>query len=293
MMKSLSELHHPKGDDWLLVALKSKKAKKIETLKNDLIGKCKKYDNLICSNKKPLPNSIFDSDNMQDNKTAFLDFYINPPKELKNLLTFRRREHHLTECPYCGNPTEPDTLDHFIPKELLAEFAIYPNNLVPQCRGCAPIKGKKYFSDDEECSKFIHPIYSSLLEKIGFKIEVHLDGDDINFNVIFQTTVTDELEFKSLEIHIKELKIKERIIIYSMRKVQRWKREISNRAFNIETILQARINEYGESALAGNWEVALCKGLLENPSIIEYLNSLSPSVLPTDYEQVELFTLNV
>ncbi len=38
-------------------------------------------------------------------------------------------------CPYCGFG-EPKDLDHYLPRSVYGELAIYPNNLVPSCGPC-------------------------------------------------------------------------------------------------------------------------------------------------------------
>jgi hypothetical protein len=78
------------------------------------------------------------------------EFYGAPPKDLGEMVLVRRRKHALDECPYCGHPLAPRTLDHFLPKEDWPEYAIFSNNLVPQCSDCAPIKGQRYY-----CTKII------------------------------------------------------------------------------------------------------------------------------------------
>ena len=90
-----------------------------------------------------------------ENKDILLDYYNNPPVKLKGKLV-NRRNNSLNVCPYCGKFVRPNTLDHFMPKEDFSHYSIFQNNLVPQCRKCASIKGKKYFDSSKGCL-FIHP----------------------------------------------------------------------------------------------------------------------------------------
>lgn len=39
------------------------------------------------------------------------------------------------ECPFCGFG-EPSQLDHYLPRSVYRELAIYPNNLIPCCGPC-------------------------------------------------------------------------------------------------------------------------------------------------------------
>ncbi|MBB3916182.1 HNH endonuclease [Rhizobium fabae] len=48
------------------------------------------------------------------------------------------REHILAstnQCPYCGFG-EPRDLDHYLPRSVFGELAIYPRNLIPSCSPC-------------------------------------------------------------------------------------------------------------------------------------------------------------
>jgi 5-methylcytosine-specific restriction endonuclease McrA len=46
-----------------------------------------------------------------------------------------------TSCPYCGFGELKD-LDHYLPRSIFGELAIYPNNLIPSCGPCNNAKRK-------------------------------------------------------------------------------------------------------------------------------------------------------
>lgn len=267
---------------WLDLATLSGK-ENVESLKlieADLLTEYQNYDNLIINHQNELNESEF-----IDNKDLMKDFYENAPKRLKIKIVDRRNNHGLLECPFCGNPQIPDTLDHFIPKDDWPEYAIYPNNLVPQCRGCAPIKGKKYYSSDLERAIFIHPIYSDILSKFSFKIEVNFDiqTKSYDFSLKIKKPVTIDIESLNRVVeHLKTLKLTQRVNEYCHKEILKWEKKLKEKKFDIRFALNTRIKERNVNEISKNWKTALYLGMLENNELIIYLNSLSPQDTDTD-----------
>jgi hypothetical protein len=208
-------------------------------------------------------------------------------------LISKRREHALTSCPYCGNPTIPDTLDHFIPKDKLAEYSIYPNNLVPQCRSCAPIKSNKYFSQENDLVMFAHPFYSTLLDNVIIEIISSLDEGKVNFQVKFSTRTDDVQEQRAIILHIISLKVKERILVYC-------DKEIKNRIRKLKTqtsILSKFFMHDILSMICMRHEVIgslyFIVHFWKNDSVMQYLKSISPDEQQNQSDDRELITLNI
>ncbi|HHQ5998233.1 TPA: HNH endonuclease, partial [Morganella morganii] len=201
-------------------------------------------------------------------------------KELNKLLLERRNEHELSFCPYCGNPMIPDTLDHFIPKGKWPEFSIFPNNLVPQCRGCAPVKGEHYYCIENNLAMFIHPIYFNFLENFRFSMNVSLNTESNDISVvvklkrIIETQADDQ---RRVIIHAEKLKIKSRIIHYCKKEFRQWKRRLANAKFDVSTALKQRLLEIPQSDIGKDWQSAFYSALLQNQEIIDYMNSLHPA----------------
>ncbi len=61
-------------------------------------------------------------------------------------------------CPACGEPGQPYTLDHYLPKDLYPEYAIIPVNLFPMCDRCQTHKAV-LTTDANGDRYFIHPYY--------------------------------------------------------------------------------------------------------------------------------------
>lgn len=274
-MKYLISMKISDDHDWLNKTIKGQKKNvhKLELMYENLRYKYIEYSNLIEEQEN------LEYSNFLTYKDILKDFYEHPPKELKALIKQRRHDHGLTECPYCGNPIKPDTLDHFIPKTPWPEYSIYPNNLVPQCRGCAPIKGDEYYCKSSDSVKFIHPIFSDLLENTTFKITVdfNITNNQPSFNIKLITSGMDEFSVKRVLLHAEKLKFKERILKFCYEEYYAWKAKLSSKKFDIKDALNQRINEKPDNDLCKDWKTALYKGFLNQVNLITYLNSLQPS----------------
>ncbi|KSB91123.1 hypothetical protein AS593_06055 [Caulobacter vibrioides] len=63
-------------------------------------------------------------------------------------------------CPYCGFG-EPRDLDHYLPRGVYGELAIYPHNLIPSCSPCNNAK-RAVAPGDAAAPGFIHPYFQAL-----------------------------------------------------------------------------------------------------------------------------------
>ncbi|NVJ62498.1 MAG: HNH endonuclease [Gammaproteobacteria bacterium] len=265
--------------DWLLNSTSSKKGNvdELKDIEGKLIDVYKHYDGIVKKHSKKIGKSQF-----KKSSGVLKDFYNKPPASLKKELLKRRNEHGLSECPFCGNPVSPNTLDHFIPKNDWPEFSIFPNNLVPQCRDCAPIKGDDYFDDTEKLAIFHSPMYHKALSEVTFSIAIDFDQTTKSISVTPKFWLTDDINscavsVKRLTLHFRGLQVKKRIITYSNRMLRHWKSLLRENDFDISDALQTRINERTSDDQDKNWETALYKGILKNQDLVNYLESLTPT----------------
>ncbi|QOU31549.1 HNH endonuclease [Vibrio coralliilyticus] len=275
-MKYLCDLKATSAEhkDWLNKASLSRKkdANVLKAIKNDLFKEYDKYDNRVLVCRSTLPQSKF-----LNKHDIFVDFYEHPPKSLKALIKNRRHEHGLTECPFCGKPVSPGTLDHFLPKKSWPEFSILQSNLVPQCRDCAPIKGDYYHCNNKGHALFISPIFSSLLSSITFEIIITFNNKTKEIGIDPTLRVpehTPNKEKARIISHFDSLNIRNRIITYSNRQISRWEKMLKVADFDISSALQTRIDEKEQSERCKDWKTALYKGILKNRALISYLESM-------------------
>ncbi|PMH41435.1 hypothetical protein BCU68_15885 [Vibrio sp. 10N.286.49.B3] len=275
-MKYLESFIIADTEIWLDLALACRKHNVADliAIEDSLKSELESYNNII-SNYYDEPNVS----EFHDHKDLLVNYYEKAPADLNRRLLSRRNDHGLSDCPFCGNPKEPDTLDHFIPKDDWPEFSINPNNLVPQCRGCAPTKGSNYYCDENESSLFLHPMYSDLLSKFRFKIIVNFDPatEKVTFKLkLIKPASLSDAEVQKVVLHFRSLKLNMRIQVYSNREINKWKSMLLSRRFNIKDALTQRINERAVEDRHKDWKTALYTGIIENTTFIAYLSNLSP-----------------
>ncbi|HCV3156014.1 HNH endonuclease [Acinetobacter baumannii] len=233
-------------------------------------------------------------DFVDDSKEVLLDYYNNPPVKLKDKLQ-NRRNNNLNVCPYCGDFVRPNTLDHFIPKDKFSHYAIFQNNLIPQCRKCASIKGDKYFDSSKGCL-FIHPFYNDILSKLKFNIALSFDS---SINSIKVERVT--LESSNLNANDKlrvinqfsELQVNSRIKEYCLREFKELRRKAKRNKFSLDLLISGKlcISELNRS----DWCSAFYESLDNCTEAKIFLNNLMPSAQSASHipvsENIEEFGL--
>lgn len=283
-MKYLSEMKVNRNTEWLDLALKCRKANvaQLKLIKHQVRKRYKKYNKEVKNRGEEPSKSLFSKHAGYDPKKSkqlhssdlLINYYEKPPTKLGAKIAHRRKEHGLDDCPFCGKPVAPDTLDHFIPKDYWPDYSIYPNNLVPQCRDCAPIKGKKYFSNNETI--FISPIFSDLLSKTYFKVSINFNEikDDVSFSVDFVFNIENRQEILLVQRHLASLKVESRIEDYCKAEYFRIIRKLRIRNFDLGLFLNNGLNgKYPYSDAWEDWEAAFCDSILNCANTMTYLNS--------------------
>lgn len=265
------------ADDWQLVAHDSKKANVVDlkAIHAELVITHIKYQSAI----EKYADALSPSPLSDVNKKILIDYYESPPEGLKRLIQRRRNEHGLECCPYCGNPFAPDTLDHFVPKDDWPEYSFLPNNLVPQCRGCAPIKGSAYYCSDSNACFFIHPIYSELLSSVSIKVMISFNAVDArpNFDVRFYLDKAGAEGVDRIKRHLKKVKVKSRVLDYCTKEFNRLKRQLTKRHYDISAFLMVSVEAVMPvDGSAKDWKTALYQAILNDQKSIEYLHSFRP-----------------
>lgn len=76
-------------------------------------------------------------------------------------------------CPFCGIG-ETATLDHYLPKELYAEFSIFPPNLLPCCGPCNTRKNDLVINEETNIRLFLHPCYDAIPEQQFLDVQTNV-----------------------------------------------------------------------------------------------------------------------
>lgn len=94
----------------------------------------------------------------------FINLYSNPKGGSTQQPVIRGlRSRTLQICPACGEDGTPNTLDHYLPKDLFPEFAITAVNLSPMCDIC---QGEKLTQTVNVANEriFLHPYYDEFMD---------------------------------------------------------------------------------------------------------------------------------
>lgn len=286
-MKDLSYLREGPGCSWFKVAIGSGKtnAAILELVRCAVYERYREFDGFMAVyDTEPRKTGISISGHV------LREFYERPPSALKLLLQARRRDHALDECPSCGSPRPPETLDHFLPKEDWPEYAIFSDNLVPQCRGCAPIKGVKYFSKKEKQSLFLHPMYSPELSTLRFKIHVKMVGGKPNFSPVFSIPESvAESDLERVILHLDSLQVRARIVCFCREEYRHWIRLAQSKPCDIKSMLESRLSERVCDPYPNNWATAFYKGILDSPDAVRDLQQHIVSKPPKPGEKHRFF----
>ncbi|HIF5566116.1 TPA: HNH endonuclease [Vibrio parahaemolyticus] len=251
----------------------------LKKIKSRIIISYDKYDGLISKGRiKPRKTSF------NNERKILINLYSPAPVCIKDFMSNRRNNHGLLECPFCGNPVSPDTLDHFIPKDDWPEYSIFPNNLVPQCRACAPIKGGKYYCDTKNNAIFLHPMYHKSLSEIEFDILIDFNQENNRFSfdasiLVPNSIMKNKYLCSRISSHFNSLKIKSRIVSFCHNEIRHWKGLLRKKHFNLYSSLDTIINERMTSDQCKNWKTALYIKLKQNQEAMDYLHSLRPDVV--------------
>ncbi|MER0126057.1 HNH endonuclease signature motif containing protein [Franconibacter daqui] len=292
-MKNLTELRTSSGSDWLTLAIESDKEEraKLKAIEQQLLTRYGDYKGIIDNFDKQPAKSIYLQANGEftAEKKLLMDFYKWPPAKLKAIFYDLRNKNKMRECPYCGNPVRPNTLDHFVPESHWPEFALYPDNLVPQCQQCASKKSNRYYMLPDKGCFFIHPKFVDELSRLGFKIEMRANSDAIAYtpSINISGAVTDKLK-ERIKRHITALDIPAYMVAYC----QKQERELLDMIeqanskkmhFSVQEHCQRQYNT--QRLIAGlsldenpefypNWACAYYYALLASPVIINNYQKL-------------------
>ncbi|WP_122047229.1 hypothetical protein [Vibrio atlanticus] len=237
------------------------------------------YDTIINSHQIEPAKSRFEK------QAKWLKLYFEkPPTDLDSVISTRRDNKELEQCPFCGRPCIPTILDHFIPKTKWPEYSLYPNNLVNQCSKCSSKKWEHYYCNVNNNAKFIHPLYSNLLSLVEYRYSISIPNPqnmkvaNISFNVILPPGLT-AIQTARLNLHIESLGICEYAIEFGYDWYLKKLRKASKRRVNICSMLQDHIDL--ESKVPNNmpdndWLVCLYKEMLNNQTLTTHFNNLAP-----------------
>lgn len=111
------------------------------------------------------------------------------------------------KCPYCYL-NRASEIDHYLPKSMFGEYAIYSLNLVPICRICNGKKLNKYTRPDGG-RKYLHPYFDRVPPATVRFLEATISVDpsvSISFHIVKPPDVNEEM-WEILRAHFQDLEL--------------------------------------------------------------------------------------
>lgn len=207
--------------------------------------------------------------------TRFINLYLYPAKNSvqKPLLeTLRNRE--LDYCPACGEDGTPNTLDHYLPKDIFPEFSVTLINLFPMCDICQGKKGVDFKNDVGE-RLFIHPYFDEFTEQqvLILKITGPYNAPS-SIDLSPNPDIDRELQLLIFS-HITCLEIPTRYYRYfknSYMRLLRHVRKIRDKGLNVRDQLESFRDMALEKSI-NSWSYIFYDGVIRNEQLMEYLTT--------------------
>jgi hypothetical protein len=111
-------------------------------------------------------------------------------------------------CPYCGFG-EPTELDHYLPKTIYGELAIYPRNLVPSCSPCNNAK-RTTVPGAAPGPGLIHPYFQALPDEVFMRADVGFAGGVLDVTFRIDAKALNPGLAQMLQFQLDRLKLNER-----------------------------------------------------------------------------------
>jgi hypothetical protein len=204
--------------------------------------------------------------------------YKSPNKDLTHITSMRKETEH-KPCPMCGS-FHSGTLDHLLPKNTYAAFAIFSKNLVPACK--CNSKRKETLTGPLANQRILHPYFDNCLAERLIGADFTALGPVPLVKIKLQVPATHP-EYAAIDFHVQSI-VEESAIKNWL--IARWAklcrkpslvvRELKTNPASLvqlQDILARERDELDESYESkNNWESVFITGLLE-PSVTAWIYS--------------------
>jgi hypothetical protein len=205
-------------------------------------------------------------------KTSFLNLYsAADPQSVQGRMLAHLRNHELNLCPACGEPGQPNTLDHYLPKGMYPHFCVTPVNLFPMCDACQRHKHTKTGSAAEP-RFFLHPYFDVFVAEqvIAISIEPPFSSPT------FRMQISDHLSAAQRAVvssHVRELEIEQRFAhFFKAESLRTLKNAHAMRRSGLPVALMLQVFEerYRDPSL-NSWDHVYWSAVAGNPAMLDYL----------------------
>lgn len=177
------------------------------------------------------------------------------------------------ECPFCGFG-EPSQLDHYLPRSVYGELAIYPNNLIPCCGPCNNAKRTVVPGlGPAHGPGLIHPYFQDLPDIDFLMADVVFEGEVLSVAFRIDPAGIDAGLAGKLQFQLDRLKLNARY----RKQINKFLNEQRTGMLLFGTGSAERISQYlsasavnlARSFHRNDWRVALFRSLAKTPEFCE------------------------
>lgn len=171
-------------------------------------------------------------------------------------------------CPYCGFGELKD-LDHYLPRSVYGELAIYPNNLIPSCGPCNNAK-RAIVAGVGANPGLIHPYFQTLPDLDFLTADIRFESGTLS--VLFridQAMLAPDLASK-LQFQLERLKLNRRYTAQINKFISEQRTSIlmfrDIGADRLREFLQRNAASLARSFHRNDWRAALMRALSDAPT---------------------------
>ncbi len=181
----------------------------------------------------------------------------------------------LARCPFCGIG-ETSTLDHYLPKELHPQFAIYSRNLVACCSPCNTRKSDLVLNDATDTRLFLHPYFDLVPNKQFVTVQITLmtDALGLSFRLRRPAGLPTGI-FQHLESHFRLLRLADRYRRMSLEHLRSTRKGLERfygsncDAVRVAAELNRDADDWEDDFGPNHWRVVLYRALAADVSFCD------------------------
>jgi hypothetical protein len=206
-------------------------------------------------------------------KTKFLTLYNSPQDDsVQKPILSSLRSRLLQLCPSCGEDGQPNTLDHYLPKDVYPELSIVPINLFPMCDICQGEKLKRTLDADNK-RLFLQPYFDRFLDAQAVLLSIGRPFSAPRWIYLEPHPSLSNDEALLVGRHLKALNYGKRYMRFFRDQHARMLK-LANRARAARQDVSQNLVIFRDNAKdksINSWVHIFYDGVLQNPSLVRYL----------------------
>lgn len=191
-----------------------------------------------------------------------------PLNKLKNHIKAVQSPSSRRMCHYCGLDSVGSGFDHYLPKELYPEYAVYSLNLLPCCSTCNSMKWQNFLIDKER--QFLHFYYDHIPSSQFLHVEIVEFRDQLVAEYYLSNSVNS-----LIQRHYSNLNLFSRYSVASSEVFSEIKVSLNNNQITslleAQYLLQTKTKDYQDMLSENYWKVVLYKQIIVDVKVLEKL----------------------